>query len=106
MEYQKPKPLCRLLTAMYGTVVIAAATFVYLPEFTDILLGENSGQGLSGVWLFLATFPVSLPIQFLLLLLNVTGLIALLALTLGGLIQGMLLFLVCRSLRRRRRLRH
>ena len=106
MEYQKSKPLCLLLTAMYGIVGIVTASFVYLAEFTDILLGENSGQGLSGVWLFLVTFPVSLPIQFLLLLLNVTGLIALIALTLGGLIQGMLLFLVCRSLTRRRQLRH
>ena len=106
MEYQKSKPLCLLLTAMYSMVVIATATLVYFVEFTDILLGENSGQGLSGMWLFLVTSPISLPIAYLLLLLNVTGLIALIALTLGGLMQGMVLFLVCRSVRRRRRPRH
>ena len=44
MEYQKSKPLCLLLTAMYSMVVIATATLVYFVEFTDILWGRILGK--------------------------------------------------------------
>ncbi|GAA5128082.1 SCO4225 family membrane protein [Haloechinothrix salitolerans] len=72
----------------YAVIVIGAAVFVTV----DTALKPGS---LAGMWLFLATLPSSLLLQFL----PAEGAAYMLFLTLGGLVQAWLLWVIVRGKR-------
>lgn len=72
----------------YAVIVLAVATFV-------IIASALKPGSIAGMWLFLVTLPSSLPLGFI----PAQGTAYALLLTLGGLAQAWLLWLVLRSKR-------